>query len=309
VSGERGKYLVFLESIFGRRRRQANADAEEEPYQLSVRDILASVAIGRPGPSRSRADRPKMPRFRASAMDRPNDPDERRDLQQARLLLRDVFTPAQPVTDRERFAGRIGVLERLIGIIEEQRSHVVIFGERGIGKTSLVHILADIARESRYLVGYASCGATARFDEIFRALLADIPQLYLRNISPTGSAAEAGATLADRLPPHPFDARELSELCGQITGTRVILILDEYDRIADPAFRQSVAELIKNLSDRAARVQLVLTGVAANLQELVGYIPSIRRNVVALPMPRLSFEEVQALLGVRGCGSMPTCPG
>ena len=40
----------------------------------------------------------------------------------------------------------------------------------------------------------------------------------------------------------------------RLVGTRVLVILDEYDRVVDVNFRREVAELIKNLSDRAARV-------------------------------------------------------
>lgn len=242
------------------------------------------------------AQRTNFPTFRSSAAERGGAGRDTSKLAKARLTLRDVFTPAQPVTERSKFAGRLGVLARLIEILEEQRSHVVIYGERGIGKTSLVHILAEIARESRYLVVYASCGAFSDFEDIFRAVLRDIPQLYLRDVDPTVLGENHGS-LSDRLP-ESFDARQLGEMLAQVTGTRVIIVLDEYDRAESDQFRQSVAELIKNLSDRAARVQLVLAGVASNLQQLIGYIPSIRRNIIGLPMPRLSGEEVRSLIRI-----------
>jgi hypothetical protein len=85
-------------------------------------------------------------------------------------------------------------------------------------------------------------------------------------------------------------------LFRKIVGTRVLLILDEYDRVRDPAFRRDVAELIKNLSDRAARVQLVLAGVASNLDELVGFTPSIRRNLVALAVGPMADAEMAEIL-------------
>jgi hypothetical protein len=273
------------EALLDRRRaRQAAIDAQAQSEEA---------------PAEVRSD---YPTFRSSAVDRGGARSDSSRVMKARLTLRDVFTPAQPVTERSKFAGRLAVLARLIEILEEQRSHVVIYGERGIGKTSLVHILAEIARESRYLVIYASCGAFSTFEDIFRAVLADIPQLYLRDVDPT-VLGESRVSLADRLS-ETFDARQLGEMLAQVTGTRVIIILDEYDRAESDQFRQSVAELIKNLSDRAARVQLVLAGVASNLQQLIGYIPSIRRNIIGLPMPRLSGEEVRALIriGEQGAG-------
>jgi len=293
--------VAFWTKLFGwwrRDRTPAEAKARPDREKLIERRRARTAALRpvEPDPAPNPAVGADFPAFRVSAIDRPGNRGETSRLSKARLLLRDVFTPAQPVTERSKFAGRLGVLARLIEILEEQRSHVVIYGERGIGKTSLVHILSDIARESRYLVIYASCGAYSSFEDIFRAVLEDIPALYLRDVDPTAIGADAG-TLADRLPDR-FDARELGELCAQVTGTRVIIILDEYDRAESDQFRLSVAELIKNLSDRAARVQLVLAGVASNLQELIGYIPSIRRNIIGLPMPRLSSDEVRALIRI-----------
>ncbi|MCS6986096.1 MAG: ATP-binding protein [Sphingomonadaceae bacterium] len=206
------------------------------------------------------------------------------DLRRARLALAEALAPSQPVTSAERFAGRADVLEALIAALEQARAHVVLYGERGIGKTSLVHVLAETAREARYLVLYGSCGAEARFDEMFRSFAQRIPLLYHADIPPTTDEEAHRQTFADLVGPGALDPRELADLFGRIVGTRVILILDEYDRVLDVGFRRNVAELIKNLSDRAARVQLVLTGVAASLEELVGFAPSIRRNLIGLPV-------------------------
>ncbi len=215
---------------------------------------------------------------------------------QARLALADALSASQPVTQRERFAGRHDTLASLIAAIEQQRAHVVLYGERGIGKTSLIHVFAETARDASYLVLYGSCGVEAQFDEMFRAFAAQIPLLYHHSISPTADEQEHRRSFADLLGAHAVDPRELAELFVQIVGTRVIIVLDEYDRVADPTFRRNIAELIKNLSDRAARVQLILTGVASNLDELIGFTPSIRRNIVGLAVGPMQESEMRDIL-------------
>ena len=214
----------------------------------------------------------------------------------ARLALADALSASQPVTSRARLAGRHDTMSALIAAIEQQRAHVVLYGERGIGKTSLIHVFSETAREARYLVLYGSCGVEARFDDMFRTFAEQIPLLYHAKVSPTADEGEHNRSFTSLLGSGPVDPRELADVFAQIIGTRVILVLDEYDRVADPAFRRDVAELIKNLSDRAARVQLVLTGVASNLDELIGFTPSIRRNVVGLAVGPMGDDELREIL-------------
>jgi hypothetical protein len=93
--------------------------------------------------------------------------------------------------------------------------------------------------------------------------------------------------------PTPF-SRALSE----VRGTRVIIILDEFDRAEEKEFQPHVAELIKNLSDSAARVQLVIAGVADNLRNLLNHSPSIRRNLLAIHVDRMDDSEIEELISL-----------
>ncbi|QMW22066.1 ATP-binding protein [Sandaracinobacteroides saxicola] len=241
---------------------------------------------------------PDLPGFATNATDDFADGQGVRSLSRARLAISETLGASQPVTQRDRFAGRRDTLAELIAAIEQQRAHVVIYGERGIGKTSLVHVFAETARDARYLVLYGSCGVEARFDEMFRSFAARIPLLYHRNVSPTADEAEHNRSFETLLPEGPAGPREFADIFVDLVGTRVVLILDEYDRVADASFRRDIAELIKNLSDRAARVQLILTGVASNLDELIGFTPSIRRNIIGLPVAPMAAGEMTDLLAM-----------
>lgn len=235
-----------------------------------------------------------LPRFKATAADQVDRSRSDR-FTAMRMKLRNAFTPSQPVVDRRMFAGRTDVLGAMISSIEDQRLHLVIYGERGIGKTSLLHMLAGAARDARYIVVYSSCGAGTNFQETFRAAAAEIPLLFHSGFGPTAEEAEAGATLETLLPPD-FSPRQFADLCVKVTGTRALFILDEFDRCGSREFRRDLAELIKFLSDRSVRVQVVIAGVAADLAELVEHIPSIRRNILAVRVPRMSDDEIRQIV-------------
>lgn len=255
----------------------------------------------------SRAARPELraglPGFQTTAGDHldrgRSDPFTRQ-----RIRLRNAFTPAQPVVDPRMFAGRSKTLETMIRAVEDQRSHVIIFGERGVGKTSLLNMLGAAAREARYIVVYFSCGATSDFSETFRAVATEIPLLFHSGVSPVSSVSGVGNSLLDLLPPGKLTPRQFSDAATKLVGTRVLVLLDEFDRAESSEFRRDIAELIKTLSDLSARVQVVIAGVAGDLVDLMDHIPSIRRSITALRIPAMSDEEVRDLVenGERASG-------
>ena len=210
--------------------------------------------------------------------------------------LRHSFTPSHPVADSRLFAGRRGLLEKIVSLLEDQHLHLVLFGDRGIGKTSIMRVLADLAKDADYYVSYTSCGKDTDFEPLVRSIAKRIPLLYHADYKPTDVDVEKGSTLESLLHSGPVTVTDATAIFENLKGNRFLFLLDEFDRIGSDKTREQIAELIKNLSDRGVPVQFVIAGVASNLTALFSHIPSIRRNLIGLPVRRLSDEEASDLL-------------
>ncbi len=64
-----------------------------------------------------------------------------------------AFTPGAPVGQLEMLAGRADQLTDIVSAVSMRGQHVGLYGERGVGKTSLATVLAEyftiIGRSSR----------------------------------------------------------------------------------------------------------------------------------------------------------------
>ena len=214
--------------------------------------------------------------------------------------LREAFTPTQPKQSVRLFAGRRRELKRIVSAIEEWKAHIVIFGERGYGKSSLANIVAEIAKQGGITVLTCSCSAELSFEEMFRTFLREIPLPY-RGVPGRGEAfkadaARTGGNFADLLPQGAFGATDLAEALRHLTDRHVIFRIDEFDRIRGEEIKNQVAEAIKNLSDVGARVTFLIVGVADDLDELLGQHPSIQRNVVGIHLALMNEAELQQLI-------------
>src|SRR5580704_3743203 len=70
-------------------------------------------------------------------------------------------------------------MARIIAAIEEERAHVMLYGERGSGKTSLANVLAAKAEQAGYLVLRQACSSETTFQDLFRAFLRRMPATLL----------------------------------------------------------------------------------------------------------------------------------
>ncbi len=209
-------------------------------------------------------------------------------------LLRDAFTPTRPKHNASLFSGRYKQMQRIIAAIEEERAHVVIYGERGSGKTSLANIFAGKAEDAGYFVLRFACNSELGFEELFRSLLRRMPASLLAD--GIGATSRAGIENFEQLLHGHCGVAELVSIFERIYEKHVIFIVDEYDRITGEDTKAKIAELIKNMSDMAAPVTLVLIGVAENVRELLGKHPSLQRTLVTVPMPLMTRRELEGII-------------
>lgn len=87
--------------------------------------------------------------------------------------INSAFTPSAPSNSRDLFAGRRREIEKAIGTVCQPGQHAVIYGERGVGKTSLANILFDLLvymGRDNYQRARLNCCEGMPFEQIWRGI-------------------------------------------------------------------------------------------------------------------------------------------
>ncbi|MEO5988252.1 MAG: ATP-binding protein [Candidatus Eisenbacteria bacterium] len=193
-----------------------------------------------------------------------------------RQSLDEAYSPTAPVTRRDLFAGRHRQLQALIQVMAHPGQHAVLFGERGVGKTSLVSMLAKFTA-ARFSVIRVSAAANDEFTTLWRKVAA-----CLTGSSPLPSGQGDPLT--------PQGAVGLLSSLG--ADEPLVVIIDEFDCIVSPRVRALMADTLRVLSDQADHVTVVLVGVADDVPSLIHAHPCVDRAVVPVHLPRMAHAEL-----------------
>ncbi len=196
-----------------------------------------------------------------------------------------AFTPGTPVGRLNMLAGRMHQLTDIVSAVSMDGQHVGLYGERGVGKTSLANVLAEFFDNARLRAHFQAVRVNCSTDDTFTSLWRNV-------FVELGTHDEVGKD--QDLSPEVV-RRRLEAL-----DTPALIVLDELDRLEDDVALTGLADTIKTLSDHAVPSTLVLVGVARSIGELVGEHASIVRALVQIEMPRMSATELAEILA-KGC--------
>lgn len=216
------------------------------------------------------------------------EPEDAEDLE---YVIGTAFSPAAPVSRRELFAGRISQMRELLGVMSQTGQHAVVYGERGVGKTSMAATMTDVLAGERIGVR-VNCDGTDTFGSLWHKALTEI---QIAQDSPgAGFTAERKRALisaAGYLPaPEDVTPNDVRRILTTLGG--VDLFFDEFDRVTNAEAKTLFADTIKSLSDHLVPSTVVLVGVADTVDELIAEHRSVERALAQIHMPRMSLKEL-----------------
>ncbi len=221
-----------------------------------------------------------------------------------------AFTPSAPIDNSALFAGRTTQITKLLNAITQKGQHAILYGERGVGKTSLANVMKDIlkafvktANAESYWIGSTNCEGASTFESIWTALLRDVKTQSAKPVAGFSQLVEAKTgTLLDFCP-SPKNSEDIRQFLEQLPQSSVFVI-DEFDQMKKNTARKAIADTIKSLSDRAVNSTIIILGVADSVGELLAEHISIERALVQIPMQRMSSDELKEIIdkGMKAAG-------
>ena len=213
-----------------------------------------------------------------------------------------AFSPAAPVDTAELFAGRQAQLRDVVDAINQRGQHAIIYGERGVGKTSLASILSERLQAAgvTVLAPKVNCDGSDDYSSLWRKVLGEI--VLVRDVKGLGlhpHTEKERTSLAANLPKKMTPDIVRRALMGVGQDVTLILIIDEYDRLEVGRTSRLFADTVKVLSDQSVPATVVVVGVADTVDDLIKEHQSIERALVQIHMPRMSRDELTQIVDVR----------
>lgn len=246
----------------------------------------------------------------------------------SRSDLMNAFQPATELDDPERFAGREKQVRELADSLHSIGSVPLIYGDRGLGKSSLalqlrriamgdIELLSDleserlaVGPEEFYLVFYITCtDSTRNLEDILQLLVNSAESVETEGVGGDArlidrktrrkltvkvfehETTRTYATAIQRLSYQDLNLEEkLVQLCELLTATYAHRVLFIIDELDRVDDTSGLASFLKAVSSEY--LKFVLVGIAGNVSDLLADHRSLERRLVAVKVPAMTVKEL-----------------
>jgi hypothetical protein len=217
--------------------------------------------------------------------------------------LGQLVFPAQPIHSVEHLFGRQKELKRIEECLYAAGRHVFIYGDRGVGKSSLAATAANQYQSSDSEYIDVSCSPDATLSDVIANIA--YQAISVSRLTKTTIKEKSGIkfkflnlervhdiTLNDL---HGeinslLDAVEILREVSLIHSSSPIIVIDEFDRMESEDERALFADLLKHLGDKRIAIKFIFTGVASTIDALLGSHQSAIRQLETIELPKMSWD-------------------
>jgi uncharacterized protein len=217
-------------------------------------------------------------------------------------ILQNYLCPTAPIQSEEHLHGRGAQLREIQQALCSFGRSIFIYGDRGVGKTSLAQTVAYAHQSSMHEPVILACSPQSTFSSILGHAIRHLvgPPNPITTTSSTklnfvALSHEFGRSqsLEPSSLPESLDLNAASAALIRASSARTgqtVVIVDEFDRITSEVERTKFADFIKQLGDQRLEIRFVFCGVAESLEKLLGSHESCYRYIAGIELPRLSWD-------------------
>lgn len=198
------------------------------------------------------------------------------------------YTPSTPISNPEYLKGRDTEVRSILDNLTVPGRHCMIYGDRGIGKSSLANATVIGGRQYDVLLGEyfnVKCDTNTKFKDIVSEcaiFISQNPEKYKEEkVIKAGLSAKffsfftgnVGYEEKITIERDEITPRKAAATIGIIQG---VLVIDEFDVLEDD-IKKAVAEFIKQLSDFNSKLKVLLVGISKDGKSLTAGHESVNR--------------------------------
>jgi hypothetical protein len=233
------------------------------------------------------------------------DSDDQRDLLER---LHAYLTPSKPIRQEEFLRGRSMQLQLVQDSLRSPGRNVFIYGDRGVGKSSLAQTAAymRVAPEQEPVI--LACDSKSTFARVIREvttrLLHKSPLETKRVMKRSAKiklsvfSATAAKHIEEGKIPETDSVNEAVSLlsyAGEFHSRQPVVVIDEFDRLTSSVDKQLFGDLIHQLADQAVPAEFIFCGVGASLEDLLAKHSSAERYLAAIRLDRLRARDIMEI--------------